>query len=231
MPNNIKHTAPSLTINEVKGWQSRILYNYYGRYDSGLMDYVSETSSDYTLNLFSIIDAYQSGVASYPIQKGLYEFPSKYFTTGKSIKVEGQFLVSANSNKFNIHAKIDNSNNDIISLSSTNNGNNHDVAAGGIVEDLPIYFKIIYTAVERYDGGASPTTGLYMMANGHYQYEYDSYNGGKGSNTSVVYVPIWTTSPYVLIDDTTGINKLSISFDNSNTTVIKLVYMTVEELS
>lgn len=221
---NIKHAAPTLTINEVKGWTTRQLYNYYGRYDNVLINYVAETSGEYTVDLFSVINTHQSSIG-YPIQKGIYSFPSKYFLSGKSVKVEGQFFIDFIDPNitFNIHAQINNSNFGIIPIASTNNGNNH-IFAKPSKENVPIYFKIVYTAVE------DNSPALNIMANGHYMYDYNDYSAGT-ANTTVCYVPIWNSTPYQVIDNTSGTNDLYISFDNSNVGKIQLVYMTVEELS
>lgn len=231
MASNIRHAAPTLTINEVKGWTTRLLYNYYGNWDYGdgsstyAMHYEVETSNDFTQNIFTAINSFQTTIG-YPVQKGIYSFPAKYFVSGKSIRIEGWLrITTVTSRIFNMKAKIDNTNSGIIEIARTNDNNSHTLAAGNAVTDLPVYFKIVYTAIE----DDSPL--LSMTANGHYQYEYVDYNAA-GNNTSVVYVPIHNGYKHPKgIGSSVVDNSIYISFDGSDVDELVLVSMTMEELS
>lgn len=224
---NARHTAPTLTINEVKGWQTRLLYSYYGKLDT-LMDYVEETEGAFNRNLFTVIDEYEN-TSEFTLKKGVYTFPPSYFWTGKSVKIEGQFLVSVEEGpkNFNIRANIKKQNGDIAEIAATNNYNSHTFARGNSAINVPVYFKIVYTSV------VNTETSVYMMANGHYQYEFSSYDGAESTNQAVVYVPIWyinKDTPSVYTEIAKESNELRIEFTNSTVSSIKPVYITIEEL-
>ena len=227
MPSLIKHIPPDFNINTVKGWNTRLLYNFYGSHANATMDYVSVTGADYTINIFDAIDTWASGIGRI-VSKGQFLFPHRYFKTGKSIRVRGRVLVTSDDSRtFNIRASINNSNYGTSPVAAQNDGANHTFAKGNIRTNVPVEFEIVYTSVE------TTESYLYMQANGYYKYEYDFYSNG-GRNLSVVHVPIWFHGQYVRVDsDLTGnyTNKIYISFDGSDVQAIKLFYLTVEELS
>ena len=225
MSTQTKYTQPTFTINEQPGWHTRLLYSYYG---FEALDYYAQTGG-YTQNLFEVIDTYWGGVnPPYMARKGTYFFPngSRFFKTGKHIRIEGRLRVSStNSAIFNIDAGIYNENSGLITLAASNKRNDHSFALANGRDSVPVYFKINYMSWE------DDSSNLYMAAEGHYQYEFESYNGG-GPNTTVTYVPIWIDKgPYVKIDNIQYSNKLYISFDGSSgITNITPICITVEEL-
>ncbi len=50
---NINHLSPTFLINRIKGWNTRLIYTYYGS-ASNTIDYMTEAGS-LTDNLFNII--------------------------------------------------------------------------------------------------------------------------------------------------------------------------------
>ena len=224
----IKSPSPTKTINNINGWNTRLLYSYCGIFNNNFFDYVDvingSYSSDFSTNLFDAMDYYQTHtVPNDAVYKGTSTFPSRYFTTGKNVRVKGRFLVSGDNDIFNIRTGLFNSGNGVIGLSRQNAGNTHHFANDNNVSDVPVDFSIIYTSIEL----DSPS--LCMMSNGYYRYEYADYASG-GSNRDVVHVPIWNLNPSTYIDNTSGYNQIRISFDGSGVTSMKLIYLTIEEL-
>ena len=221
----LKHTPPNFTVNSIKGWNTRLLYTFYGYFNTAFNYYAVATN--YTNNLFSTIANWENSNAII-VSKGQYNYPqySYFFKTGKSIRVKGHLLVTSDDTNqiFNIFAKIRNiTDNSLISIASSDKSNSHTFANGTIVNGLPINFEITYSCVE-------DNNDLYFQANGFFQYEYDSYSGG-GTNRSVVYVPIWSDNQFTLVGTNDDEYNLYISFDDSNVPNITLRHMTVEELS
>ncbi|CAB4143473.1 hypothetical protein UFOVP449_197 [uncultured Caudovirales phage] len=220
----LKHTSPNFTVNAVNGWHTRLLYGFYGDKDT-TFDYYVQTGGDYTSNLFSTIKTWEEGntISS----KGQYIYPqySYFFKTGKSIRISGTLLVSADSGGvFNIYSKIRNQTGDsTYIIACQNNAQNHTFANSAEAGPLPVHFEITYGCVE--DGG-----DIYMQSNGRYQYEYVDYNSG-GTNTSNVYIPIWNATQYQIVGNTSDEYQLYISFDGSNATSIVVRHLMVEELS
>jgi len=225
MPSLIKHIPPDFNINTVKGWNTRLLYNFYGSPATAPMDYVSVTGADYTINIFDAIDTWANGIGSI-VSKGQFLFPHRYFKTGKSIRVRGKLIISVDGSSplFNINARIDNSNNGLILLANQNDNNDHQFPDK---DNVPVDFEIVYNSIEL------KTPELVMQANGYYQYNTDSYNT-PGPNSNNIYVPIWNSEgPYIQVENSlSGTNKICINFANSNSiSNIKIHYLTVEELS
>ena len=220
----IKHSPPSFNINTVKGWNTRLLYNFYGA-PSAIFDYYV-TGGNYAINIFDVIQTWEANNTQLG-SKGQFVFPAKYFKTGKSVRVRGRLLINGGTSSiFNIRASIDNSVNGLTPVAAQNNFNDHTFAAGNSQTDVPIDFEIIYTSLETTD------LVLFMQANGYYQYNTNEYNTA-GTNLTNAYVPIWNSTQYISVELTslTGTNELYISFDNSTVTKIILSYLTVEELS
>lgn len=230
----IKHPNPNFIINQVKGWNSRVLYTYYGAPGWTPLDIYN--AYDDVTNIFYAIENYNSS-NSVILSKGQYQYPqySRFFKTGKSIRVKGSLLVSSTSDPiFNISAKIYNgTNSSLLTIAAQNNGSNHIFAQNSSYYNVPVNFEITYNCVETDNKGAP---SLWFQANGFYQYDFGSYNNG-GANNNVIYVPIWNytnSTQWIGVGDSNDAYDIYISFDGSanlgNPGII-LRHLTVEELS
>ena len=222
----LKHIPPNFTINGVKGWNSRLLYTFYGNASNPDFDYYAQTG-DYTINLFSAIADWQQTNGAI-LSKGQYNYPqySYFFKTGKSIRVKGTLLIDADAATFNIRASIKNvTDNSVWAIARPNNGNDHTVGKGGVHEKMPVNFEITYGCIE------DNSNNLYFQANGFYQYEFSDYNS-EGSNVAVAYVPIWNSTQFTNVGTNDDNYELHISFDNSNRVdPLVIRHLTIEELS
>jgi len=224
-----KHTQPTFTINEQPGWNTRLLYTYYGHNGSAnLIDYVTETGGSFTGNIFDVIGNFATSANIFN-HKGSVAFPAvnNFLKTGKTLRVEGSLWVSSTGGQFNMRASVENSTNGVVLLAAQNNNNNHDLTT---VDLMPVFFKIDFSSVETNDNG---TKELYLMANGYYEYCKGNYDTG-GKNDTLAFIPIYNksnTTPYISLGNANSNNKLYISFDgSSNISSIKIIHLTVEEL-
>jgi hypothetical protein len=236
--NPLKPLTSTFSINNVPGWNTRHIYNYYGT-PSGVLDYVS-SSLDFTSDLFQIIKNYNDPIGnnSQPVAKGAINtnknfFPNRYFATGKTLRIKGRFLISTPSSGtpiFNMAISANNSISGSTLIASTNNGHNHESTISET--NMPVDFEITLTSIENQFTITTPYNALFMQANGHYQYEYANYNSA-GRNISVAYVPIWNDLQYVqvgLLEDAST-NAITLDFTNSDKIdSIKVMYITIEEL-
>lgn len=222
----LKHIAPSLNINSVKGWDTRLIYCFYGLPDSPF-NYVSVAGGDYETNLFQAIKLFGD------YYKGNNTFGlDRYYSTGKNLRIKGRFIVTSNdSNRlFNIWVNLDNKDLGInYQLAATNNKNDHTFFNGNIGESVPVDFEIIISFVESVEG-ENPI--FLAQANGYYQYNLDSYSA-NGFNIQNAYVPIWNGGETNFIGPLNSLNSfiLNINFSRSSVYKIILSYLTIEELS
>jgi hypothetical protein len=222
----IKHSTPTFIVNKVKGWNTRLIYAYYGIIGS-TFDYVSESGGNLTLNLFSVIANSSLNASNGSIYKGQYSnLGPRYFKTGKSLRIKGQFLITGTSSKiFNILSQIDITGGGGTTLiSNTNNNHNHTLPSN--ITDCPVNFELTYNSLE---SDADPNR-TYIQSNGFYQYNAGDYNQNGPNIENNVYVPIYSTNGYISTGEISDSYDLYISFDNSEIDNLKIVYLTIEEL-
>jgi len=236
---NYIHTTPTHLINGVKGWNSRLIYSYYGS-PTNTLPYLEATGGDYSINIFEAIRLYTfPDTGGSPIYKGTNRFPPRYFSTGKNLRIKGSLKISTTGTAiFNTNISIYYPGLGTTSIANQNGGGNHTVANRDGVDDMPINFDITLTSIEMYDT-VNQTNEVYMQANGHYQYAYSSFSTG-GDNTDTVYVPIYgkneygpNKTPYILVADNFE-NPIPLIWSftgSSNVDKIDILYITIEELS
>jgi len=215
--NIIRHIAPSFIINKVKGWNTRLIYKYYGSTESPL-----QVDPPQIENLFTTIA--NTSTSNNPLYKGQHIFPggSRYFKTGKSIRIKGRFWITGTSGEpFNIWAGVKFGNTGL-KIASSNNGTNHTLPASLV--DCPVDFEITYNSIE------NNSSQLYLDVNGFYQYSFGNYKT-TGANVENSYVPIWDDKgTYTAITSVDEAIELVLSFDSSTIPVLTLIYLTIEEL-
>ncbi len=218
--NIIRHIAPSFIINKVKGWNTRLIYKYYGHPGTPLTFDPANVS-----NLLTEIA--NSFTSNDPLYKGQYIFPagSRYFKTGKSIRIKGRFWISGTGGDvFNIVAKVKFSNTSV-TIASSNDGQNHTLSTS--LSDCPVDFEVTYNSIE--DSQTDPPD-LYLDVNGFYQYTFSNYKT-SGANVENSYVPVWDSKgTYTEITNVNDDIELVLSFDNSTIPTLTLIYLTIEEL-
>lgn len=227
----IIHTSPNFNVNSVNGWHTRLIYSFYGNKLVGEFNYVSQTFGNYTLNIFEVLKNWQISTG-FIATKGNYTFGTnkRFLCSGKIIRIKGSLLVSVGDpGNFNMTAQIKNiSQSNLVPIAAQNNGQNHSFVAGGDSFNLvPVNFEIIYRAIE------TDKPGLFIGAEGFYQYNRDSYDSG-GNNLSNAYVPIVNLSiNYIEVGNPDESYELYLSFDNTSSTIGSIILrnLTVEEIS
>jgi len=188
-------SSPTFVRDKVKGWSTRMIFSQT----------FGETLTIGDFNYFTIVS---SGNC-----KGSGVLPAGYWSDGRILRIKGTFLYSGDNDFLNMSSSIeDNLGNRITAYQDDNN--DHVFAEGGIQNNVPVNFEI--NIIHSYE--------FNFTVEGHYQYEYQSYNSG-GNNINVVHVPINPVAGNTVDITTTTTLGLKISPNTVN-----MVYVTVEEL-
>jgi hypothetical protein len=228
---SIIHPAPTNIINSVKGWNTRHIYNYYGTSNYTDFNYVTESSGDYSQNLFKVIEDYTSAGVN-TIYKGGYTFPPRYFRAGKDLRIKTFLFVDTDTYDdalLQINIGIDNTKISYRVIGATNKGFAHEFGAGS-QRSAFLEVEIVCRGIEAQN---KPLT-LNMMATG-----YVRYNVAKldriDTNDANYLIPIVPTSTTLITIDNDLLsaveNTLNLNFDGSfHIPTINVLNLSIEEL-
>lgn len=226
---SIIHPAPTNIINSVRGWNTRHIYNYYGTSDYTDFNYPSVTVQDYSQNLFQVIEDYAASISpSYPLFKGGYKFPARYFRAGKSLKIKTFLYIDTDvftNAILNLNVGISNSKSTYVQIGASNAGEGHQFGGGNT--------RAAYVEAEIFCRGIEVLTKpitLSMMATGYIR--YDVKRSTNDLNFLIPIIPTSTTLTIVDADiDTPADNELNINFDGSSDLKnINVLNLSIEEL-
>jgi len=149
MPQDITriYTQPTYVVNQVKGWETRLIYSHFGDWSNNntANDFTLESRVDYTQycsdnsitdlseNIFTVIKTSQDNQQdsntfyNYIYKGGAYgltelELPAGYWKTGKTLRVKGAVIIKGwvDGDRFNIRAGIADSDNTYTALAYPN---------------------------------------------------------------------------------------------------------------
>ena len=247
-----KHSSPTFNINGVKGWDTRLIYSYYG-YPKLIYNYSeSGSAGGYTNNLFEGIEYFQedSGKtfhSSSLAYKGEYQrYPAYYFKTGKTLRIKSNIYISSSVDDYttlNVRTGIYNlTTSQYYTLGIQNYGyKNHETNR---LLQASVDLEINLTSVGVFLS-SSLTNKLYIQANGFYQYlNLDCFINPSNCNTASFsqhqYVPIGLnpippfeneTGSFRYVGDITDLYKLTLDFSGSRTLNFLIpTKLTIEEL-
>jgi hypothetical protein len=251
-----KHPAPTFNVNGVKGWDTRLIYSYYGypMYATGFQyNYWRQTSGsnpNYDYNLFEGIKDFEvsqlypdqgggfsNEIYSSSIYKGTYEnFPSRYFKTGKTLRIKSNMIISSSGVEstplFNMRVGIYNNTRSTYYTLGTQYQNMQSHYSPRY-NYAPVSIEINIISVESYDS-SSISNQLLMKAEGFYQYTNLTCISPGTCTTPLSdfnYVPIGLNDVSVYVGDITDSYILTLDFLNS--VGIDAIYpsqLTIEEL-
>jgi hypothetical protein len=188
-------SSPTFNRDNIKGWYTRLIFSQT----------MMETIDIGGTNYFEVVSTANC--------KGGGVLPPNYWSEGRILRIKGTFLYSsASAVRLNIRTGINDGSNQI--YANQNNGNDHDFANGGTLDNVPVNFEIniIYSNAN------------YFTVEGYYQYEYGSYSTG-GPNINVVHVPITPQSGNVV--DVNSETKIYLIIGPE---AVNMIYLTIEEL-